>query len=289
MKLSKFIFYLSFISYFLISCTNEIDIVDVAEFNEEKILLGQELAQGVASCGFCHGIAPSPTSPMAGGREFKDLYGSIYASNITPSKTGIGSYTLTDFISAIRESKALDGRPISKDFHYGLRWASDHDLSAIFSYLMTQQPVKNEITKREIDFWQRNTLGLLESSQEVKGYVPQMRNKDQIKIGAYVVDHLADCGRCHNSKAGFLSSSLYLGGGQNIYIDGNEIVAPSLVLARDNGLKDWSKKQILDYLLTGKTKNGNLVNPSFCPVEFYQNARIETLEAISAYLESINQ
>jgi mono/diheme cytochrome c family protein len=75
-------------------------------------------------------------------------WGVSFASNITPHpKTGIGNWSGTLFIQAIRNGKLMG---TSRDMLPPMPWEAigtlkDDDLEAIFAYLMSLPPVDNEV------------------------------------------------------------------------------------------------------------------------------------------------
>jgi len=74
-------------------------------------------------------------------------WGVSYTANLTPDATGIGNWTETQFIKAIREgkSKGLDGtRPLLPPMPWqNFKKLNDEDLRSIYAYLKTTTPVKN--------------------------------------------------------------------------------------------------------------------------------------------------
>jgi hypothetical protein len=75
-------------------------------------------------------------------------WGISYASNLTPDKaTGIGTLTEEMFIKIMREGKYMGiGRPILPPMPwdvYGKK--TDEDLKAIYAYLMSIKPIRNEV------------------------------------------------------------------------------------------------------------------------------------------------
>lgn len=74
-------------------------------------------------------------------------WGASFAANITSDATGIGNWSETQFVKAIREgkSKGLDGtRPLLPPMPWqNFRKMSDEDLKSIYTYLKTTTPVKN--------------------------------------------------------------------------------------------------------------------------------------------------
>jgi len=76
-------------------------------------------------------------------------WGMSFAANITSDETGIGNWTQEQFFRALREGKykgLAEGRPLLPPMpwpSYGK--LSDEDLSAIFAFLKSTQPVRNVV------------------------------------------------------------------------------------------------------------------------------------------------
>lgn len=129
---------------------------------DDKVALGKYLTT-VSSCFECHTKRNSRGEPVgapfAGGNVFGLPGGGIARSaNITPDKdTGIGSWTLADFIDRFRQNNplALDGkRPGPGDVDTEMPWSdfagmTDNDLSAIYAYLRTVKPVHADVVTFE--------------------------------------------------------------------------------------------------------------------------------------------
>ncbi|MBI2420168.1 MAG: cytochrome C [Ignavibacteriales bacterium] len=115
---------------------------------------------GIAACGDCHtqmekgqfveGMA------FAGGREFRLPIGVLHSSNITPDKqTGIGGWSREQFTGKFKTFDSDTGRNIpvgDGEFNTIMPWTmyagmTEHDLGAIYDYLMTVKPVSNQVTK----------------------------------------------------------------------------------------------------------------------------------------------
>ncbi|MER3474246.1 MAG: diheme cytochrome c-553 [Armatimonadota bacterium] len=82
------------------------------------------------------------------GTAFYGPWGIAFAANLTPDdETGIGIWDEEMFINAIRSGKHWgQGRPIAPimPWHYYAQM-SDDDLKAIFAYLKSLPPIKNEV------------------------------------------------------------------------------------------------------------------------------------------------
>lgn len=114
-----------------------------------------------ASCVECHtrfekGSLVAGTE-FGGGREFPFPDGSIVrAANISPDEeTGIGGWDDETFVSLFRahsDSATLNTRLNPGDFNSIMPWTmfgqmKEEDLKAIFAYLKTVPPIKNEVVK----------------------------------------------------------------------------------------------------------------------------------------------
>lgn len=88
-------------------------------------------------------MAPDITS-------FVGPWGISYAANLTPdSATGIGAWSETNFIKALRTGKHMGietGRPIMPPMPYPyIGQFNDEDLKAMFAYLKSLPPVSNKV------------------------------------------------------------------------------------------------------------------------------------------------
>lgn len=82
---------------------------------------------------------------------FAGPWGVSYAPNLTPDATGLGSWTEANFVKALKEGKHLGvGRPIVPPMPWmAYSRATDDDLKAVFAWLKTVPPVKNQAPEYE--------------------------------------------------------------------------------------------------------------------------------------------
>lgn len=150
------------------------------ESQSDRVQRGKYLVDAVAACGYCHTpragaeynmnmyLAGHPagqayprynfsmrqqgiftlTSPQMSA--FSGPFGTSFASNLTPDKeTGLGEWTEEMFIDAMRTGlhQGVEGNrailPPMPVKHYAQM--NDEDLKAIWAYLKTIKPVKNEV------------------------------------------------------------------------------------------------------------------------------------------------
>lgn len=125
----------------------------------DTLKYGAYLVQS-AACKDCHTQVdkgtPLPGMDFAGGRAFKLPGGTVRSANITADKkTGIGLWTKEQFISRFSVYANSSYRPhqVNKgEFQTIMPWLmygrmKKTDLEAIYAYLKTVKPVKNEVVK----------------------------------------------------------------------------------------------------------------------------------------------
>ncbi len=76
-------------------------------------------------------------------------WGTSFAANLTPDDTGLGNWSEEQFVRAIRQGlyKGLEGgRPLLPPMPWFVyKNLNDEDLKAIFAYLQSLPPVKNQV------------------------------------------------------------------------------------------------------------------------------------------------
>jgi len=220
-----------------------------ADFDQALVSQGAELAL-LGNCNVCH--TKLDGAPYAGGRPLKTPFGTIYATNITPdTDTGIGSWSETAFLRAMREGVRRDGAHLYPAFPYDhFTKASAGDLRALYAFLMTREPVRAQTPNNELPFpWSERALLagwklLYFKAGELK---PDPTLSAELNRGAYLVEGLAHCGACHTprNRFGAEANDRYLGGGE---IDGWH--APALNSASPAPVP-WTNEQLFNYLRHG--------------------------------------
>ncbi len=260
----------------------------VSPIDPGAVQRGAVLVEGLAACSFCHGLVPEPASPMSGGGIWLDKYGLVQASNITPSKSGIGEWTTNEIVTAIRHSLRPGGEMLSTEVHNGYEWMADEDVLAIVAYLRSQAPIDNEVPTREVPFIDRNTTGFFDRAPQVAGFIPTIEPRFKTEYGRYLTLHVARCQGCHNGPVTIVAEEgNFLQGGRQIQTSAGEIVSPGIGPNQIDGLGSWSEKDIVHYLRTGNTPEGRVVDPDFCPIRFYQAASDQDVQAIAHFLKSL--
>lgn len=93
---------------------------------------------------------------FGGGRDFGMPGGTVFSANITPDvETGIGSWTKEEFVARFKAYADSGYQPIrveKNEFQTIMPWMmyagmEISDLEAIYTYLKTLKPIRNEVTK----------------------------------------------------------------------------------------------------------------------------------------------
>jgi mono/diheme cytochrome c family protein len=163
---------------------------------------GEYLAHA-ADCVACH--------TSKGGREFAgglaiDLpFGTLWSTNITPDKeTGIGNYSDTDFLNALRRGIRRDGRPLYPAMLYAsYTYMTDADALAIKAYLFSLAPAHspNRANTLAFPFSQRRLIAVWSLLfNPNRRFEPNADRSAQWNRGAYLAEALAHCGECHSPR-----------------------------------------------------------------------------------------
>jgi mono/diheme cytochrome c family protein len=237
----------------LAACAIGLAAARAAEDNQafEKIERGRYLAV-LGDCVGCH-TAPGG-KPFAGGAALETPFGALVGPNITPDvATGIGAWSESDLWRAMHEGIARTGARLYPAMPYpAYTKVTRQDVSAIWAYLRTLEPVHNEVQPNQLTF-PFNVRRPATSTWDLINFKPGVFQSDPAKSdvwnrGAYLVEGLGHCGTCHTPKniTGGDRSSEALQGAllQDWY-------APDLTEDPRTGIGSWSIEEIIRYLKTG--------------------------------------
>lgn len=103
---------------------------------QDALIRKGEYVAVAGDCVACHSTEGG--KPFAGGLGLATPLGTIYSSNITPSKKdGIGNYTLEQFEHAVRDGVRGDGANLYPAMPYtSYAKISDDDMKALYAYFM---------------------------------------------------------------------------------------------------------------------------------------------------------
>jgi mono/diheme cytochrome c family protein len=211
-------------------------------------------------CSACH-IAQKG-QPFVGGMQFKISVGRVYSTNITPDiETGIGRYSIDDFVKVMREGMAKDGHRLYPAMPYtSYTKLSLEDLSALYAYCMLGvKPVHSPNHPAQLNFplGVRSFMAVWNAFYFKKGEYAVDPNKNVTwNRGAYLVQGLGHCGDCHTPRgvAGQVKASSEKDGRQ--FLAGATLDnwhASPLIGDLETGLYAWSRDEIVEFLKTGRT------------------------------------
>jgi len=227
---------------------------------------GQEMffAGGCTSCHATPG--QDDKARLGGGLALKSPFGTFYVPNISPDPNdGIGKWNEADFVTAMTKGTSPDGRHYFPAFPYtSYQRMRDDDVRDLFAYLKTLPPVQGRVRDHDVPFpfnvrrlvggWKllffRDTR-----TEEIDSASPWRR-------GEYLVNGPGHCAECHsprNALGGIVASQRFAGG-PNLEGEGS---MPNIT---QQGLKDYSEKDIEYLLETGNTPEGDSVGGAMTPV-----------------------
>jgi mono/diheme cytochrome c family protein len=260
-----------------------------ADFHEaDPVARGRYLTEA-ADCEACHTARDG--KPFAGGLAFKTPFGTMYSPNITPdTQTGIGSWSDAEFLKAVHEGIARDGKRLYPAFPYAAyTYITDEDVLAIKAYLFTLAPATNVPPQNELSFpfnqrWLMTFWsGLFNPSQRFTAVADRSPEWNR---GAYLAEALAHCGDCHtprnllqalDNKSKF--SGAVVTGWRAYNITGDAA----------SGVGAWSEADLAQYLSTGHAKGrGTASGPMAEAVDLsFEKLTASDIAAIVAYLRSV--
>lgn len=249
------------------------------------------LADGSSKSSACTNPKYRDERLLGGGRCLKTSFGTFYVPNISPDKTaGIGTWSMADFVTAMKKGVSPDGRHYYPAFPYtSYQHMSDKDLMDLKAFIDTLPPVKTKVPDHDLPlvFSYRRGLGLWKLLfLDGKPFTPVPGASDLINRGAYLVQGPGHCGECHtprNLLGGMQEDRAYSGAPNP---EGKGFI-PNIT-PHKTGLGAWSTNDIAYSLKTGFTPEFDSFGGSMVKVQ--ENMAKLTKEdrlAIATYLKSL--
>jgi mono/diheme cytochrome c family protein len=204
-------------------------------------------------CAACH-TAPGGKR-YAGGLPVTTPVGAIISTNITPSKTaGIGQYTLQQFSDAVRRGIRADGKRLYPAMPYpAYSQLTDTDVKALYAYFMHGVPPVDRQppwTRLPFPFNIRLSMMVWDAFfARDEPFTPNPNKSDAWNRGAYLVRGLTHCATCHSPRNLLMavkSSDALAGASLGTWY------APNITPDAASGIGNWSRRDIVDYLKTGR-------------------------------------
>ena len=252
----------------------------------DKIIRGRYQAI-LGDCAACH-TAPG-AKPLSGGLPLETPFGQLIPPNITPDKaTGIGNWSEQDFHRAMKTGVGHEGKRLYPAMPYpAYTKMSDRDISNLWYYLRTVDPVFNPVEANQLPFPFNIRLSMLGwnminfSGGEFK---PDPSKSDEWNRGAYIVEGPGHCGTCHSPKT-------FLGADKNDQaLQGGSLqgwYAPNITGNPHIGIGSWSDDELVQYLKTGANAHTIASGPMAEAITASTSQMTEgDLRAITTYLKS---
>jgi hypothetical protein len=270
-----------------------------ARLDSALIARGEYLAFGPSHCATCHvpmdkirDVENGLKMPLIGGWEMElPGLGTFRAPNITPDpETGIGRYSDQEIARLLRHGVKPNGRTMLPFMPY--QNMSDEDLTAIISFLRSQEPVKNVVPPSEFYTVGKALVafGVLKPEGPTTAPPARVPIEPTAAYGKYVVHTLANCRGCHTEMD--LNTGQYIGtdlAGKNMFppdhfSGGYAYMAPNLTPCPETGIiAHWSEDQFISRFRAGRVYEG-----SHMPWGAFSRLDTVELRAVYAYLQSLD-
>ena len=258
-----------------------------ADADRSELVTRGAYLTNAGDCIACH--TAKGGKPLAGGLYMNTPFGAISTPNITPDKaTGIGAWTDEQFYRAMHDGIGHKGEylyPVMPFPWYAS--VTREDVMAIRAYLNTQPAVSQARPPNKLSFPYSIRESLLAWRQvffKPVTFTPDPNQSPEVNRGSYLVNGLAHCGECHNSRpvAGTSKWRESLQGGvvDNWY-------APNITSDPRDGIGAWRNEEIATFLKTGAAPGkGIALGPMAETVHSLSHLTDADLLAIAAYLKA---
>jgi mono/diheme cytochrome c family protein len=219
---------------------------------------GQEMFNA-GGCSSCHAVPNQQDRlRLGGGLPITSPFGTFYAPNISPDPVdGIGRWSEADFVHAVTRGVSPDGQHYFPAFPYtSYAHAKVEDVQDLFGYLKTLAPVPGRAPDHDVPFPFniRRNVGIWKLLFfDDKPFAPDPARTAQWNRGAHLVNAFGHCAECHsprNALGGIVTAQRFAGGPDP---EGHGFV-PNIT---EKGLSDWSESDVVYFLETGQTPDGD--------------------------------
>src|SRR6188472_2769664 len=254
----------------------------------DMIARGNYLARA-ADCMPCHTAARDKA--YAGGLRMNTPFGVMYSPNITPDReTGIGAWTFEEFKQAVHSGIRADGKFLYPTMPFdAFTKISEDDLKALWSYIRSLPPIKQQNRENELTFPFSIRYGMLVWRMlffRAQWFEPDPAKSAQWNRGAYLVEALAHCGDCHTPRnLGFALDN------RNKFAGAITAGWRAFNISSDKatGLGNWRDEDLISYLSLGHAPgHGSASGPMGEAVDHsFSQFAPEDISSIVVYLRSV--
>ncbi|HWA41601.1 MAG TPA: cytochrome c [Hypericibacter adhaerens] len=245
-------------------------------------------------CGACHTDTKHGGAVLGGGVALDTPFGRFYTPNISADPDhGIGRWSETDFLRALQQGIAPDGRYYYPAFPYtAYSKARPEDLLAIRAYILSLPPVTAASKPHELSFpfsW-RSLLGVWRVMNFTAGpvWTDDPGRDASWNRGGYLVEALGHCAECHTPRGmlGGLERDLAYSGTAAAPGGGK---VPNITPDPETGIGGWSKEQVIALLKDGALPDFDYVGDGMGEVVSENTSKLtdEDRAAMADYLMSL--
>ena len=241
-------------------------------------------------CASCHATPnQEDKTRLGGGLGLKSPFGTFYVPNLSPDPNdGIGKWSEADFVTAMLKGTSPDGRHYFPAFPYtSYQRMRTEDVRDLFAYIKTLPAVQGRVRDHDVPFpfnVRRSLGGWKFLFLDGKPFQPDPSKSAQWNRGAYLVNGPGHCAECHSPRnpLGGIVTAQRFAGGPNPEGEG---WVPNIT---QQGLKEYSDKDIAYLLETGNTPEGDSVGGSMAPViRNTSQLTPEDRDAMAVYIKSL--
>lgn len=252
-----------------------------------------EYLLAAGGCVGCHTDEKNGGQLLAGGRELKTPFGSFFGPNITADRqNGIGGWSDSDFIRALREGRRPDGAHFFPVFPYtSFTNMSDRDLLDLKAYIFSLPTADRPNKPHQIAF--PFSLRFLQFGWKLLFFregpsQPDPAKSAEVNRGAYLVESLGHCAECHSPRniLGGIDEGLRFAGDRKSPGGGK---VPNITPDPETGIGKWSGADIEELLASGMTPDGDSVGGEMGEVVRNSTSKLtpEDRKAVVAYLRQL--
>jgi mono/diheme cytochrome c family protein len=210
-------------------------------------------------CSQCHATpGQDDQTRLGGGYALKSPFGTFHVPNISPHpRDGLGAWSPADFVRAMREGTAPDGRHYYPAFPYtSYQRMTPADLLDLFAFLKTLPALEGRTPDHDLPFPYnvRRGVGLWKLAfLDGRVFAPDPGKPASWNRGAYLVEGPGHCGECHserNAVGAIIEERRFAGGPDPEGRDWVPNITP-----HPTGIGGWTLEEVAQTLKTGETPN----------------------------------
>ncbi len=228
-------------------------------------------------CAECHG------SDLGGNTVIEDpMIGRLYAPNLTSGVGGIGYLNNDNWLAALRHGISATGRPLLLMPSMEYTNMRKEDIGGIIAYLKTLPPVdrvNKESTFKPIAKFllSAGVFGKLFGADVIdhNAPIPENRKHETLENRGEYLTEIIGCKGCHGESL----SGKYTG---------DPISPLASNLTPSGNFSKWTFNDFYSFIHTGRTPEGKTVINRYMPWRAYSRLPDSELEAIYAYLKSLD-